>query len=34
MDESPHGDSDGGPGATDADVEAAVAGFVFLSVRR
>jgi hypothetical protein len=26
MDESPHGDSDGGPGATDADVEAAVAG--------
>ena len=26
MDESPHGDSDGGPGATDADVEAAVTG--------
>lgn len=26
MDESPRGDSDGGPGATDADVEAAVTG--------
>ena len=26
MDESPHGDSDGGPGATGADVEAAVTG--------